>query len=480
MPKRVGVIDLGSNSARLVIFERTSRFGFFILAEHKIKVRLGEGAYENGGVLQPAAMQKCLNAFVEFKELLQKYGAKRVLCVGTSALRDAPNGGEFIKLVFKKTKIAIRKIDGESEAYFGGYAAHNLLSDFKEGVSVDIGGGSTELARIKNGKIEAKISLNLGTVRLKELFFDKGDMGGLYGYVNEAISAVGDEFASSNLIAMGGSARALSNAIMAIENYPIKIVHNYCYDYEKYAPFFSKLIGAKTLELAKFPIKKERYDTIREGAIIFSEIAKKIGAKSVITSGVGVREGVFLGSILHGANLPKNFNPSLKSLQDRFASESSHADKFAKALFSVFFSLHKLEDRYISPLCYAAKLCEIGARLGFYAKHESAASMVLNGLNYRTSHEQKALIAAIIAMHGKPNLSPNFANLSEILPNERTLAWLSFLCEFARILNENALKNLEFKFENLTLQITGAKNKLMLKDSLRKLPKPAVFAINFI
>ena len=68
MPKRVAVIDLGSNSARAVIFERTSRLGFFILAEHKIKIRLGEGAYENGGILTSEAMQKCLLAFKKFKK----------------------------------------------------------------------------------------------------------------------------------------------------------------------------------------------------------------------------------------------------------------------------------------------------------------------------------------------------------------------------------------------------------------------------
>ena len=480
MPKRVAVIDLGSNSIRLVIFERTSRFGFFILSENKIKVRLGEGAYENNGVLQPVAMQKCLDAFVEFKELIKKYGAKRVLCVGTSALRDAPNGAEFIKKVYEKTKIKIRKIDGVSEAYFGGYAAQNLLCKFNEGVSVDIGGGSTELALIKNGKIEAKISLNLGTVRLKELFFDKGDLKGLNKYVDNAIEAIGGEFFCSNLIAMGGSSRALSNAVMSIENHPIKIVHNYTYDYAKFAPFFAKLISAKTLELNKFPIKKERYDTSREGAIIFDKIARKIGAKKVITSGVGVREGVFLSSILHGANLPKNFNPSQKSLIDRFADEKTSAPNFAKALFIALAPLHNLDGKYLQILQSASRLCEIGTRLGFYAKHETSAQMVLNGLNYCVTHKEKALIAAIISMHGKMALGQNLSALSDILPDEKTVAWLSFLCEFARILNENALKNLEFKFENLTLQIVGAKNKLMLKDSLRKLPKPAVFAINFI
>lgn len=479
MPKRVAVIDLGSNSARAVIFERTSRLGFFILAEHKIKIRLGEGAYENGGILTKDAMQKSLLAFKKFKTLIGNYKVKRVLCIGTSALRDAPNGTGFIKLVRKQTGIAIRKIDGQTEAYLGAYAAQNLLSDFSQGVTLDIGGGSTELALIKNGKIEKTLSLNLGTVRLKELFFDRGDAKGLEKYVSSAVARIAEEFCTQNLIVMGGSARALSGAVMSLQNHPLKIVHNFSYDYEKYAPFFVKLMNAKTLDLAKFPIKKDRYDTIREGAIVFDKIVKRLGAKKVITCGAGVREGAFLNSILRGARLPKSFNPSLRSLLDRFAPEPSSAPKFAKALFCALSPMHGLSEKYIKILQIAASLCEIGRAIGFYAKHETSADMVLGGLNYRTTHKEKALIAAIISMHGRRELGATFASLSAILPDSGKLAWLSYILELARLLSENALKNLEFRFENSTLKISGADNLIMLKGSLKKLAKPAVFAVNF-
>ena len=173
MPKRVAVIDLGSNSARMAIFERTSRLGFYILREYKIKVRLGEGAYENGGVLQDGAMDKVFYAFSEFKHFLNLYGVNKVLCAGTSALRDAPNSNLFIKRVQDKLGLGLKVIDGQMEAFYGGIAAINLLNPLKEATTIDIGGGSTELAKIEDGKIIDVISLNVGTVRLKELFFDK-------------------------------------------------------------------------------------------------------------------------------------------------------------------------------------------------------------------------------------------------------------------------------------------------------------------
>ena len=96
MSKRIAVIDLGSNSARLAIFERTSRLGFFILREYKVKVRLGHGAYENGGMLQDAAIAEVLEALSEFKTYIKLYKVRKIIAGGTSALRDAPNKAVFL------------------------------------------------------------------------------------------------------------------------------------------------------------------------------------------------------------------------------------------------------------------------------------------------------------------------------------------------------------------------------------------------
>lgn len=475
MPKRVAVIDLGSNSMRLAVFERTSRYGFFIVAEHKIKVRLGEGAYENGGFIQNNAMQKCLNAFGEFKKIIKSYGANRVLCVGTSALRDAPNSNEFINLVKKTHGFNIRRIDGDTEAHLGGIAALNLLSDFKSGICVDIGGGSTELARIQNKKVVEKISLNLGTVRLKELFFDKDNIKKAKEFVDEALNQIPNSFKSDNLIAIGGSLRAISNAIMSLQKYPLKIVHNFSYELKDYEEFISKIINAKQSNLGKFGIKKERFDTIREGAFIFKKVAEKIEAKSVITSGVGVREGVFLTSILgKNARLPENFNVSLKSLQDRFCVKNrSNLAKFAKEIFENLSIFHEIPHCYKDVLINSAKICNIGSKLGFYARHENSAYFVLNALNYGFTHKEKVLISTIIKLHGKTISQDDLKNFKNILPNENVINWLSFILELAKILDECGPEKLEFEFSKKALKIHAGANSIMLQENIKKLINPA-------
>ena len=153
MSKITAVIDIGSNSARMAIFKRTSRFGFHLIYEIKSKVRISENCYENGGVLQEVPMNRALNAICDFVAIAKNYKARKILCVATSATRDAPNKAEFLNRVKRKAGLRIKVIDGEKEAFFGGVACANLLHK-KDGITIDIGGGSTECAIIKDGKLQ--------------------------------------------------------------------------------------------------------------------------------------------------------------------------------------------------------------------------------------------------------------------------------------------------------------------------------------
>lgn len=475
MSKRVAVIDLGSNAIRMSIFERTSRLGFFVLAEHKIKVRLAQGAYENNGILQDSSIQKCLEAFGEFKKLIKKYKANRVLCIGTSALRDAPNSKEFIKLVDKTYGIKIRCASGDDEARLGAISTINLLKSFEKVTTIDIGGGSTELACIENGKIINAISLNLGTVRLKELFSDKFEFEKMREYIKDGIKSLPDEFKCENIVAIGGSLRAISNSIMSVSHYPLKIVHNFSYDYETHKKIIDSIANAKDGDLEKVFVKKDRFDTIKEGANIFKILAEFLGAKTIITNGTGVREGIFLKSILrNNAKFPLNFNPSLKSLQDRFLIyKTSKVSKFAKDIFDALKDLHKLDDSYKNILNDAGKLCNIGKSLGYYDSHKHAAYLILNGLNYGYTHEERVLISCLIALKGKKDINLEIDSYKNLLPNQSSIFWLSFILELARVLDLSCDCVLKFEFDDLVLKISGnfIKNEFLIAN-IKKIYKP--------
>lgn len=480
MSKRVAVIDLGSNSARMVIFERTSRLGFYILGEHKMRVRLGEGAYEKGGIIQEEAMEKCFLAFAEFKKLISRYKVSKVLAVGTSALRDAKNRSEFIKKV-RTLGINLRVISGDEEAYLGGFAASNLLPKFSKAVAIDIGGGSTELALIEDGRVVDTRSLNLGTVRLKELFYDKRNLKGLDEFIKASLDEIPSNFRCENIIAIGGSLRAISNAIMEIESYPLNLVHGFKYEWDEQKELLSEISTSDALDLNKYPIKKDRYDTIRGGAYIFKSVVNLIGAKHITTSGVGVREGVFLTNLIgRNAKFPAGFNPSLRSLRDRFEMDfRPNIAKFAKDIFEVLKPLHELSDEFIRPLVTAAKIYDIGLRVSFYSKHSHSSYLVLNSLNYGFTHEEKALMAIIIKQNGKKSVVSEFYDYKMLLPSEYKIVWLGFILKLAKSLDCGDRKDVSFNFANLTLEIFGLKDAIFVKDSVKKISKPAVFAITF-
>jgi len=92
MARRTAVIDIGSNSARMVVFERTSRYGFHLINETRSRVRISEGAYRNGGYLQPAAIERACRALSQFLSIAKSFKVRKILCIATSAVRDSASG----------------------------------------------------------------------------------------------------------------------------------------------------------------------------------------------------------------------------------------------------------------------------------------------------------------------------------------------------------------------------------------------------
>jgi len=382
----------------MVVFKKTSRFAFHLINESKSKVKISEGCYENNGNLQPIPMQRAYDALKSFLEIAKNLKSRKILCVATSALRDAPNKKEFLSRISKELKLNIKVIDGKTEAKYGGIATLNLL-DCNDFTTVDIGGGSTEFAFIKNGSIVDTISLDIGTVRIEELFLKNNDIEGAEKYIISQLKSI--DVKMPTIVGLGGSARALSRIIKKNDDYPLDNLHGFSYDAKKKLPFFKSIIEAKSNnELKKLGVEKDRYDTISSGTIIFQMIVKYFEVEKVITSAVGVREGVYLSDILRTSNykFPVNFNVSVRSLLDRFVddeSQSAYLGNNARKIFETLKPLHNLDEKYRSILVIASKLEQIGISLNFDRNEDHAFWYILNGLTYGFTHEDKMLIATI-------------------------------------------------------------------------------------
>jgi len=484
MAKITTIIDIGSNSMRMVVFKKTSRFAFHLINESKSKVKISEGCYENNGNLQPIPMQRAYDALKSFLEIAKNLKSRKILCVATSALRDAPNKKEFLSRISKELKLNIKVIDGKTEAKYGGIATLNLL-DCNDFTTVDIGGGSTEFAFIKKGSIVNTISLDIGTVRIEELFLKNNDIEGAEKYIISQLKSIGEKMPT--IVGLGGSARALSRIIKKNDDYPLDNLHGFSYDAKKKLPFFKSIIEAKSNnELKKLGVEKDRYDTISSGTIIFQMIVKYFEVEKVITSAVGVREGVYLSDILRTSNykFPVNFNVSVRSLLDRFVddeSQSAYLGNNARKIFETLKPLHNLDEKYRSILVIASKLEQIGISLNFDRNEDHSFWYILNGLTYGFTHEDKMLIATI-ARFTKKSLpkKKNIQKFKTLLPDIKVVRWLNFMMTLNISLNsEFSKKKYEYVLEDNRLIIESFNKQYIVNRELEKIKAPIDLVLEY-
>lgn len=491
MPKRTAIIDIGSNSARLVIFEKTSRYGFHLICEQKSKVRIGEGAYQKGGHLQPIGIKRAYLALEAFVQSIQKYQTTKIICVATSALRDAPNGDAFVRWIEHRLGINIKIIDGKKEAGYGAIATSNLLP-IDSGITIDIGGGSSDMSLIEDGIIVDSYSLNLGTVRLKELFFDNSThnidvIEKAKEYIHNELSKLPSHFRHSLAIGIGGTARTLSKGIMKNSGYPLDKLHAFRYTIDEHIEYLEAIAQSSAKNLKQFNLKKNRYDTIREGTLIFNEILSLIGAKDVISSIVGVREGLFLEELLKDDNLkfPKDINPSIISILDRFKpfinieKKRKTKLKLASELYSVLQININDNKIYQNELNSALRLSNIGKTLTVTKAHQHAFYIAEQELNYGYTHKEILLISILLRMYSKDLLSRSlYQQYKSLLPPEENLQWLNFIYSLVVILHEASNRaTISFTYQNRTLKIISDRSLYITKEKIKTLEKPIPFAI---
>jgi len=478
--KRIAIIDIGSNSARVLIFQRSSKFGFHIIFQQKSRVRIGEGAYQKNGELQKIGIDRAYLALESFSTNIQKYNVDNIYCVATSALRDAPNKNEFISWIYKHLNIQIDIIDGKKEAFYGSIAVINLLP-YSSGITIDIGGGSSDLSLILDSKVVDTISLNLGGVRLKELFFDKNaPIDEIKRYISKEIDKIPPNFSHNIAIGMGGAIRALSKAIMKNSDYPLNKLHSFSFDIDDYMDYLEEVAYSDISTLANLNIKEDRFDTIRGATLVLISIFKKLKSKTLITSGVGVREGVFLSKLLKNHNylFPKKLNPSIQSIRDRFDKTPQNYKRVIKSALELY-SLLSNSNRYSKELISAIKLSNIGRTLTIYNSDEHSFYIASQELNYGYRHQEIITISMLLFINGDDIKKDNlYKKYKKLLPKKREFRLLNFVYALIVELYKNSNDiNLKFKFKKNILYIKSNQSLYTSKSSIYKIDKPKKFDI---
>lgn len=311
-PPRFGVVDLGSNSVRLVVYQGLLRNPHAIFNE-KAVLGLGRGLHSTGLLHEEAAAQT-LTVLGRYHALARGMGADPVEVLATAAVRDASNGAAFIaglRQVMPGARVTI--LSGDEEARF---SAEGLLLGVPQadGVLGDLGGGSLELVRLVQGRIMETASLPLGTIRLSDRA--EGDIIRARSIAEAELKQVPWLGATPvrDLFLVGGTFRALARIHMAQTGYPLSIVHHYAIRREEARDLAGVVMNAPRKSLERMPAAPtKRVDDLPFAAIVMRRLLRRSGAARVVFSANGLREGWY-GRRLHAAERARD--PLLAAAQE--------------------------------------------------------------------------------------------------------------------------------------------------------------------
>ena len=391
----IAVVDIGSNSVRLVVYDGLRRSPAPIFNE-KVLCGLGKGVAITGR-LNEAAITRALSCLKRFRALTTQIGVKQVFAIATAAAREAGNGEEFIDRAEKALGAGIRVLTGKEEARF---AALGVLSGTPEadGLAGDLGGGSLELIDIKDGKLHDGVTLPIGPLRLIDL--SGGDMDRAQGIVDEYLNKTQllKRLKGRSFFAVGGAWRNLARVHMAQVDYPLHVLHHYMMT-RKQAMSISELLAHLTATSLKDvkDMSKARVDTLPYGAMILDRLMHFGYAKDVVISVFGVREGLLFSKLPRKKMVHDALLSSCWDFARRYARSPAHELELCDWTDQLFGKKGLAENGAEKRLRYAAcLLADIGWRAHPDYRAERSLGMISQAAFVGIDHPGRVFLALTI------------------------------------------------------------------------------------
>ncbi len=286
---RVGVVDVGSNSVRMVVFDGAARSPAYFFNE-KLMCGLGGGLSETG-YLNPEGRKRALSAIERFSLLAEGMGATPLHAVATAAMREAKDGPDFCAEVLKKTGLKLWVIDGKEEARL---SAQGVLLGWPdaEGLMCDIGGSSMELAELTGGEVGKRVTSALGPLKLHDV---KGGKKGLRAHIRRTMAELANDIGTHHerLFLVGGSWRAIARLDMERRGYPLTVLHEYEMTRKSILATL-KWISENDLNnlRARIGTSAERMSLVPLASEVLKQLIAHLKPKEIFISSYGIREGL--------------------------------------------------------------------------------------------------------------------------------------------------------------------------------------------
>ena len=367
------IVDIGSNSVRLVVYDGLSRAPGTVFNE-KVTAGLGN-SLEKGGALDPKAVEVALRGLARFRAIIDAMGLTSVRTVATAAVRDASDGPAFIAAV-AQLGIEIEVLSGDAEAQAAGQGVISAIPT-ADGIVGDLGGGSLELVRVQNGAVHDRISLPLGVLRIPAI--RSKARGALDTEVRKLLAKAGWSDAQRNLplYLVGGSWRALARLHMHLTDYPLPALHLYAMPPQAAVRLVRAVsrIDRKTLK-AIDALSSTRIPALGDAAALLATLARQLGSSSFIVSAFGLREGLLYDRLSERQRAEDPLIAATRTAGKRQGRFDEHGD---------------LLDRWIAPL-FVRESAE-DTRL----RH---AACLLGDVAWAASPEFRAERGLEVALHG--------------------------------------------------------------------------------
>ncbi|MBJ3762290.1 Ppx/GppA family phosphatase [Maribius pontilimi] len=286
---RVGVIDVGSNSVRLVVFDGAARSPAYFFNE-KVMCGLGRD-FSQTGRLHPEGRVRALSAMKRFAALARGMGASPVVTVATAAMREAEDGPDFRAEVEAATGLRMWVVDGREEARL---SAQGVLLGWPgaEGLVCDIGGSSMELARIADGRVGKRVTSALGPLRLQGV---KGGRKGMKAEIKRVLAELVDTVGTDHkrLFLVGGSWRAIARIDMERRGYPLHVLHEYRMTTKAVQETLKYIESHDVADLrAQTGIGESRMSLVPLAALVLRQLVRAVQPREIAISSYGIREGM--------------------------------------------------------------------------------------------------------------------------------------------------------------------------------------------
>ena len=305
--KRVSCIDIGTNTALLLIADLEPESGTINPVYHKQTiVRLGKNV-DAEKVIGREALQRLIDSLSDYHRISIEHGAETIIATGTSALRDAKNHLQIIDEVARETGITIQCISGKEEAELTFSGAVAGISDIPELFTViDIGGGSTEISMGSVSAITESLSLDIGSVRLTERFFttqppSEKEFNAAKFFINKLLTSSSLPFFASreHVFGVAGTLTTIAQVTQGMKHFDARTIHNFPLRYNDVHAFLEKLKKCNLEDIIRLGIPEGRADVITMGTLILHQFMRLLGIEKVLVSIQGLRFGLAQKELLH-------------------------------------------------------------------------------------------------------------------------------------------------------------------------------------